>query len=228
MSVLCTICARANSKGLKNKNIKLLKGEPLISITIKQALKSKIFDQIVVSTDSNRIKSIAQNSGAISLSLRNKKLSSDNAPKIDVIRDVCLESEKFFDKKFEYIIDLDVTSPLRKILDIKKSFDYFLESKSDNLLTICDARKNPYFNMVQIKDGIVKRVINSNKKYNSRQQAPKVYEMNASIYIWKRNILFSNNPFFRKKTYLYKMPFERSIDIDTETDWKLVNLFYKK
>ena len=228
MSILCTICARGNSKGLKNKNIKLLNGKPLVSISINQALRSKLFDKIIISTDSPKIKSISVKYGASYLSLRKKKLSLDGTPKIDVIKDVCLEAEKKYKKKFDYICDLDITSPLRTILDIKNSFNIFLKSGSDNLLSICDARKNPYFNMIEIKNGYVQRVISSKKIINSRQKAPKVYEMNASIYIWKRDILFSSSPLFRKKTFLYKMPFERSIDIDSASDWKLVKLLSKK
>ena len=81
--------------------------------------------------------------------------------------------------------------------------------------------------MLEYQNGVISRVKKLSKIISSRQQAPKIFEMNASIYIWKRNVLYSKNPFFRKKTILYEMPFERSIDIDSISDWNLVKLFKK-
>ena len=224
MNILCTICARSGSKGLKNKNIKNLNGKPLIFYTIDQAIKSKIFDKIVVSTDSKKIRNIALKYGAISLSLRSKQLANDSISKIDVIKDVHKESEIFFKKDFDHIIDLDVTSPLRNVSDINQSYRSFKKSNSDNLLSVCEARKNPYFNMIEYQNGKIQKVKSLKYKIHARQQAPQVYEMNASIYIWKKKYLYSKNPLFRKNTLLYKMPFTRSIDIDTYSDWNLVKL----
>ena len=183
MNVLCTICARAGSKGLKNKNIKNLNGKPLIFYTIDQAIKSKIFNKIVVSTDSKIIRNIALKYGANSLSLRSEDLSNDLTAKIDVIKDVHKESEIFFNQNFDHIIDLDVTSPLRNISDIKKSYLSFIKNNSDNLLSVCEARKNPYFNMIEFQNGKIQRVKSLKYNIHARQQAPQVYEMNASIYI---------------------------------------------
>ena len=224
MNTLCTICARIGSKGLKNKNLKNLNGKPLIFYTIDQAIKSKIFNKIVVSTDSKIIRNIALKYGAISLSLRSEDLSNDLTAKIDVIKDVHKESEIFFKQNFDHIIDLDVTSPLRNVSDIRQSYLSFIKNNSDNLLSVCEARKNPYFNMIEYQNGKIQRVKSLKYKIHARQQAPQVYDMNASIYIWKKKYLYSKNPFFRKNTFLYKMPFDRSIDIDTYSDWKLVKL----
>lgn len=228
MSILCTICARGNSKGLKNKNIKNLNGKPLIFYTIDQAIKSKIFDKIVVSTDSEKIRNLAVKFGAISISLRSKSLANDIAPKINVIKNLHNESEVYFNKNFEYIVDLDVTSPLRNVNDIRLSYKSFIKNKSDNLFSVSNAKKNPYFNMVEFKNGKIQKVKSHKKTINSRQQAPLVYEMNASIYIWNKKTLFSKNPLFRKNTSLYNMPYNRSIDIDTSDDWELVKYYMKK
>ena len=222
MNILCTICARSGSKGLPNKNIKLMNGKPLIYYTINQAKKSNIFEDIVISTDSEKINLIGRKYGINTIPLRNKKLSGDKIAKIHVIRDAFMKAEKIFNKNYDLIFDLDVTSPLRNIQDIKNSLKLFSDNNCDNLLTVCHARKNPYFNMLEYKNGKLVKVKNNNININSRQQAPKVFEMNASIYIWKKSILFKKNPFYRKKTILYKMPFSRSIDIDTLEDWDLV------
>ena len=151
MSILCTICARGGSKGLKNKALKKIFNKPLISYTIKQAIKSKLFDEIVVSTDSKKIQRAGKKYGVSSWFLRPKKLSNDNCSKLLAIRHAFTEAEKYFGKKFNYCVDLDVTSPLRTSDDIKKSFKIFKKTKATNLISVCRSKKNPYFNMVEKK-----------------------------------------------------------------------------
>ena len=152
MSILCIICARKGSKGIKNKALKLIKNKPLIYFTIKQALRSKIFDEVVVSTDSKKIQKIALNFGAKSWFLRPKKLSKDNSSKLLAIKHAFKESEKFFKKKFNICFDLDLTSPLRNIRDIKKALKIFNYEKANNLFSVTNSKKNPYFNMVEKKN----------------------------------------------------------------------------
>ena len=239
MKILCTICARGGSKGLTNKALRNINKKPLIYYTVNQALQSKIFNEVVVSTKLKKIQTVSKNFGAKSWFKRPKNLSSDYSSKLLAIRHAFLESEKFFETKFEYCIDLDITSPLRKISDIKKSLNIFLRNKSLNLITVCEAKKNPYFNMVEKKNGqiqIVKKVkssynfsrsYSSNYNLNRRQDAPKVYEMNASIYIFRRDFLIKKKNLFNKKTSLYVMPRNRSIDIDDILDLKLVKYLIK-
>lgn len=226
MNNLCTICARSGSKGVPNKNIKKIAGKPLIQHTIEQAKKSKVFSDIIVSSDCKKILKIAEKLGVHTLK-RTNQLSKDFVGKVDVIRDAAIKAQKMLDKKFDNVIDLDVTSPLRQVSDIHNSFKKFQNGNYQNLITGCVARKNPYFNMIEIKKNVLSISKRTNKKIYSRQKSPQVFEMNASIYIWKRNVLYSKNPFFRKKTILYEMPFERSIDIDSISDWNLVKLFKK-
>ena len=134
MNILCTICARGGSKGVANKALRKINGKHLIEITIKQALSSKVFDEIVVSTDSKKIQNIANKNGAKSWFLRSKNLSNDYAPKIPSIRDALLKSEIKFKKKFDICIDLDVTSPLRNVKDIKDALKLFLKKKTNRKL----------------------------------------------------------------------------------------------
>ena len=227
--ILCVICARQGSKRLKNKNFKNLFGKPLITHTIDQAKKSKLFQNIVFSTDSNKLRKIAIKSGAQSWFLRPKKLSDDKAAKMPVIRHALLESEKKFKIKFDYVFDLDVTSPLRDVLDIKKAFKFFLKSGQDMLISGNKARKNPYFNMVEFDNkNQIKLVKNPKKFFVRTQDAPIVYELNASIYIWKRNSCLKQKGPFCKKTFFYEMPYSKSIDIDSLSDFKMVEFFGKK
>lgn len=224
--VLCIICARAGSKRLKNKNFKYLFGKPLIFHTIKQAIASKVFDKIIFSTDSIKLRNMAIKFGAQSWFTRPKNLSDDKAAKMPVIRHAILEAEKKFNYKFDFICDLDVTSPLRKIEDIRDAYKKIKLSNQDMLISGNKARKNPYFNMVEkIGKNSLRLVVKPKKFYVRTQDAPLVYELNASIYFWRRKACFEQKGPFCKKTLFFEMPYERSIDIDTLSDFKLVEFF---
>ncbi len=228
MKNLCVICARKNSKGLKNKNFKKLNGKPLIFHTISLAVKSKIFNKITVSSDSQKILNFAKRNGANVTLLRPKSLSRDDTPKINAIKHAFKETEKTTNIKFDFITDLDVSSPLRNMQDLKNSFNLFKNKKKyGNLITICDSRKNPFYNMVKLKNNVVSKIFKSNININSRQNAPRSYDMNASIYIWKRKSLLNDKRIVNDKTLAYKMPLTRSIDIDTKEDWKIVECLWK-
>ena len=228
MKILCTICGRDGSKGIKNKNLTKIKGKPLIYYSIKQAIKSKLFDEIVVSTDGRKIQRIAKRYGASSWFLREKKLSSDRAAKLPVIKDSLIRSEKHFNKVFDYVIDLDISSPLRNIQDIRGAFKKFLKNNYDNLFSVFEAKKNPYFNMVEMINNKILISKKSKKFFTSRQTSPKVFSLNASIYIWKRETLLKCKALIGKKTGIYEMPQERSIDIDSNLDLKMVKSLIKK
>jgi len=229
MNNICTICARGGSKGVPNKNIKLLNGIPLITYTIQQAIQSKLFSKVVVSTDSQKIANVALAAGAECWFLRPKYLSLDKASKLDAIRHAVSKAESKFNTSYDFVFDLDATSPLRKVSDIKKAFKCFVKSKASNLITATPARKNPYFNMIEYSGTEIKLVksIKGSSSPQSRQVAPQVYDMNASIYIWKRDSLFNDSNLINKYTVLHEMPEDRSIDIDTIIDWHLVELLMK-
>lgn len=227
--VLCTICARGGSKGVKNKNIKRLNGKPLIAYTIEQALQSQLFDHIVVSTDSDDIADIATQYGAEVFFRRAPELSSDTAGKLDVIRDALLKSEAHYNKTYAYHVDLDATSPLRDVSDIVESFNQFKTNNNSNLITAMPSRRSPYFNLVEVDER--GRVALSKKLEGTvvrRQDAPKSYDMNASIYIWTRDALLNQSSLFTETTGLYVMPEERSIDIDAEVDFEFVEFLMRK
>jgi len=228
-NILCTICARGGSKGVKNKNIKELNGKPLIAYTIEQAKASQLFEYIVISTDSDDIANVAKQYGAEVFFKRSPEMASDTAGKLDVIKDAFKRSEEYYNKKFDYLIDLDATAPLRSVEDIINSFNQFKENDNDNLITAMPSRRSPYFNLVeQDKDGKVYLSKKLDDVVVRRQDAPKSYDMNASIYIWKRDTLLKENSIFSENTGLYVMPEERSIDIDSELDYKFVEFLMKE
>ncbi len=227
--ILCTICARGGSKGVKNKNIKPLLEKPLIAYTIEQALESGLFEHIVVSTDSDAIATISQEYGAEIFFKRSEAMASDRAGKLDVIRDAFVRSEAHYDTQFDYLVDLDATAPLRIVEDIVNALKQFIQNNNDNLITAMPSRRSPYFNLVEVdKKGKVSLSKKLDESIVRRQDTPKSYDMNASIYIWKRNIILNENSLFLENTGLYVMPEERSIDIDTELDYKFVEFLMKE
>jgi len=228
MKILCTICVRGGSKTLKNKNIKKINNKPLIYYTIKQAQKSKLFHRIVVSTDSKKIQKIVEAYGIKNFFLRPKHLSTSKSPKIPVIRHAMKQSERFYIEKYDYTVDLDATSPLRLISDIKNSLKKIVSLKSDLLFSVNESRVNPYFNSVVVgKNKIIKPLKKLGYNLKRRQDAPKAYDINASIYIWKRKTLLNSDTLFVKKNAIYNMPNSRGLDIDTANDFKIVNFLMK-
>jgi CMP-N,N'-diacetyllegionaminic acid synthase len=219
---------RGESKGVPNKNLRLLHGKPLMVYTIRQALESGLFEHVVVSTDSNEIVETAKSFGAEAWFFRPAEMATDNAPKLPVIRHAFLEAEKHYGRQFDVLIDLDATSPLRLVEDINGAYEQFVEEDADILITASPCRKNPYFNMVEQVNGRIQRVKKLETSPTRRQDAPEVFDMNASIYIWKRRALLENDTLFTDKTSLYVMPEERSVDIDTELDWDFVKFMYSK
>jgi len=201
-NILCTICARGGSKGLKDKNIRPLLKKPLIAYTIKQALSWGKAKRIVVSTDSKKIANIAKRYGAEIPFMRPKKLATDKAPKLFSVRHALVESERFFREKYDIIVDLDVTAPVRKIKDLDNCLNVFIEKKPKTLFSVVKARRNPYFNMVERKeDGFVKLCKELPGEIVRRQAVPEVYSMNASIYFYSREFLLKDKqtmPFSNK------------------------------
>ncbi|XAK03282.1 acylneuraminate cytidylyltransferase family protein [Campylobacter coli] len=231
---ICIIGCRAGSKGVKNKNIRDIAGKPLIAYTIEQALRSRLFKHVVLSTDSKEIADIGKKWGAEVFFLRESYMASDSAGKLQVIQDAVIRSEQYYREEYDVVVDLDVTSPLREVSDIVNAYEQFIKDDNDILITASPSRKSPYFNMIEVIQNQEKNIPKLSKNLpNSiirRQDAPQCYDMNASIYIWKKNILLSSNTLFTNNTGLYIMPEDRSVDIDTELDFKFVEflLQYRK
>lgn len=221
MSVLCSICARGGSMGVPGKNIRNLHGKPLIVHSIEQALEHGGIDHVVVSTDDPTIADVARAAGAEVPFLRPSELATSSAPKIPVIEHLVVWWEAARHRVTK-IIDLDPTSPLRSMDDISACLA-MLDDETDVVITGYPSEKNPYFNMVELDASAHAHLVKeSGGPVNGRQYAPKVYSMNASIYVWHRRSLSLG--LWSGRTKLHVMPRERSIDIDSELDFKLVEL----
>lgn len=226
MTTICTICARGGSKGLPGKNIKMLAGKPMIVHSIEQALHCEKIDRVFVSTDCERIASIARSAGAEVPFIRPAELSCSKSGKLDVIAHlVSYLNEHNVD--FDTLVDLDPTSPLREVSDIENCLD-MLSGSVDAVITGYPSDKNPYFNMVEKEahSSNVKLVKPLDKPVLGRQSAPIVYSMNASIYVWHKNTI--NKGLWGGNTHLYEMPRERSVDVDSLLDFKLVELLIEE
>ena len=146
--------------------------KPLILYTLLTAKKAKIFDKIIVSSDSNKILNISKKYADLVIK-RPKALSHDYAPKIPAIKHALKSAETFYKKKFDIIVDLDATAPLRNTSDIKGAIKSFIRKKNFNLFSVSKSNKNPYYNMVEKRGKVVKIIKNSRINFYRRQQAPK-------------------------------------------------------
>jgi len=190
MDILLTICARGGSKGIPGKNIKMMNGKPLIWYTIQTA---RMFQKrvpnvdIVLSTDSDEIRRVAKECGLDSDYKRPDYLANDTCGKIDAIKDVLLHYEQQYGKRYDYLLDMDVTSPLRTVDDLLAAFKIIEEEKAAiNLYSVSPAGRNPYFNMVEKKANGFYNLVKDDVLYLSRQVAPVVYEQNGSFYYYRR------------------------------------------
>jgi N-acylneuraminate cytidylyltransferase/CMP-N,N'-diacetyllegionaminic acid synthase len=225
MKRICTICARGGSKGVKNKNIRDLLGKPLIAYSLLQAKASGLFDAIAVSSDSSLILDAAKTYGADILVERPAELATDEAPKIPAIQHCVRIAEQARNLIFDTIVDLDATSPLRSVADISEAVHLLEDRCVSNVITGAPAHRSPYFNLVEVdKNGVARLSKPLPTAIARRQDAPRCFDMNASIYVWKREAFFANTSIFNNDTLLYAMPPERSVDIDSELDFQIVKL----
>lgn len=224
MNRLCTVCARGGSKGVPGKNIRMLGGKPLIAHTIEQARASGLFACIAVSSDSEEILEVARQYGADQLVTRPLILASDTAAKVPAIRHA-QEVVEEGGTRFDTFVDLDATSPLRLPSDIVGAVHLLEASGVSSVLTGALSHRSPYFNMVEEQaDGSVALVKPPPASVTRRQDAPRTFDMNASIYVWNADTFRKNPSVFYPDTRLFEMPSERSRDIDSELDFRIVEL----
>ncbi len=224
------ICARKNSKGLKNKNIKLFNKKPLIFWSIKQLIKlkkKKLIDRIIVSTDSKRIAKVCKKYDVEVPFLRPKFLSGNKSPEWLVWKHAInkLEAKNI---KINMIVNLPATSPCRKFEDVLKGVKLFKSKKFEIVTAVTKSSKNPYFNMVKIKNNFTNLLIKSKNKISHRQSAPKVFDLTTAFYITNSNTIKKKKHIFDCKMGSVIIDKSSSIDIDDEYDFRIAKLNYKK
>lgn len=231
MKILFTVCGRAGSKGIKNKNIRKFLGNPLPYYTlsaIELYMKRNRTDDIDValSTDSNELIDIVNNNPFVSIEIveRNAELSGDRVAKQDVIADCMKQLEKRRGVKYDMVVDLDLTSPLRTVDDIANLIETQKKMKADVTYSVTTARRNPYFNMVRRCEKGVECVIQNT--YASRQEAPEVFDMNASLYAYDAKALVEKDV-FNGYCEIIIMEDTAVLDLDHENDFELMQLIAK-
>jgi N-acylneuraminate cytidylyltransferase len=221
------IGVRKGSKGVPGKNFRLLHGKPMIDWSLDQLLAHPRVDTVLVSTDDEVIYAHAVAKGCLEMGLRPDALASDSAAKWDVWQHALGKAEGIVGK-VDAFLDLDCTSPLRAMADIDGALDAFFEKQPDMIMSCTEARKNPYFNLVEpdqsgylhvskpLPGGVV-----------ARQQAPVVWEHAASTYVVDPEYLRRAKGLFQGRVLPYLMPPERCLDIDTELDFSIVECLMK-
>ncbi|WP_027545054.1 acylneuraminate cytidylyltransferase family protein [Bradyrhizobium sp. WSM2254] len=229
MSLLCTICARGGSKGVVGKNARDLLGKPVLAWSIAQARETGLFEAIAFSSDSDALLEAALKAGADIAVKRPDEMATDTAPKLPAIRHCLEQAIAQTGRTPEIFVDLDVTSPLRLASDITGAVDLLRQSGAPNVITGAPARRSPYFNLVEQRtDGSVGLSKSTNPPITRRQDAPRCFDMNASIYVWRVASFLERPAVFYPDTRLFEMPEERSIDIDSDLDFALVELLLRQ
>lgn len=228
MNRIAIIPARSGSKGLKDKNIRELNGKPLMAYSIECAIQSGRYDRVFVSTDSPRYAEIAVSYGADCLFLRSAELSTDDAGSWDVVREVIRKFEErrvFYDE----ISLLQATSPLRDAKDIINCIDFFYEKNAEAVDSVTETEHSPLQSNTLPGDRCMDGFFDGKYGHLPRQALPKYYRENGAIYHLKRNVLEKGDrEMFMQGCYAYVMPKERSIDIDSEMDFMLAELYMRK
>lgn len=227
--LLITVCGRAGSKGFKNKNLKTFCGKPLVYYSLAAAglflaAHPEVKADIALNTDSADLaKLVADKYPEVTFLPRCEELGGDTVPKMAVIQDSLTRMEEKNGCKYDYVMDLDITSPLRTEQDIENAFAKAQEREDLQVIfSVCEARRNPWFNMFKIVGDHAEMVIES--QFTGRQQAPEVYDVNASIYVIRRAFLVDNpDPILWHSKFGVSVMMDTGIiDIDSEHDYLLM------
>lgn len=232
MKILFTICGRAGSKGIKNKNLRKFCGKYLIYYTISAIdlylnRHEEVEADIVVNSDSSDLLDIVSENKMREIQKieRDISLSGDDASKVAVIYDCLAKMQKRNKTIYDMIVDLDITSPLRTVQDLENVINVQLVKKPDVTTTVTTARRNPYFNQVKKVEYGIKKVFDS--EYTARQQAPEIFDMNASIYAYSPEFLFSGNGVLDGYCEMVEMYDTGVLDLDHENDFELMEIIAK-
>lgn len=224
---LAVIPARKGSKSLIDKNVLPLMGKPLLGYSIEAAVQSRLFEKVVVSTDSREYAEIAERYGATVPYLRSKKLSEDSIPTSEVTKDVL----RYFEKKqehYKFFAVLQVSSPLRTVTDIKNSYELLIEKKANTVISVCESPvPQPWINELP-SDKSMEDFISYEYRNKPRQFLPKYYKIHGAIFWGKAQHYLAHSDPFARGSFAYEMPPERSIDIDTFIDFELAEILYKR
>ena len=233
MNILFTLCGRAGSKGVKGKNARDFLDVPLVWCSMANiALYMERYGagddiKVVLNTDSEPLKDLVRRVKNVPVTIihREESLAGDKVPKVAVILDSLMKAEDAFGCKFDMVVDLDITSPLRTVEDVKNAIERKKQRNDvDVVYSVAPSRRNPYFNMVKEENGFFCKAIPSN--FTTRQEAPVFYDMNASIYAYSPDALRNKEhaTFFNSNCDAVVMKDTGILDIDSEEDYELMQV----
>lgn len=223
MKLLALILARGGSKEIPRKNIKLLKGKPLIGWTIEEALKASSPSSVVVSTDDEQIASVARRFGARVPFMRPSEISEDNTDSITSV----MHSIQHLNE-FDWVLLLQPTSPLRSAKDIDGIVKLCLDKNSPSAVSICELNKNHNWFYKTDEFGKLKPIYLDKPKISIRQKLSKSFVLNGALYLARISWLKENSSFIGEETLGYEMSQETSVDIDTQLDWNWAEFLIEK
>lgn len=222
MKAVAFIFARGGSKGLPGKNIRPLAGKPLIAWSIEHARAVQRIDRIIVSTDSQEIANVALQYGAEVPFIRPDELASDTSPEWLAWRHALNYLQTTEGTLPDTMVSIPCTAPMRLPVDIERCLDEYEKGNVDVIVTVSDAHRNPFFNMVkENSDGTVGLVNPALSVIARRQDAPDVYDMTTVAYVVRPGFVMQNNAIFEGRVRAVNVPIERAIDIDTLLDFKI-------
>lgn len=217
--ILGIIPARSGSKSIKDKNIKPLGGKPLMAHTILTGLKCSLIDKLIVSTDSQKYAEIAKSFGAEVPFIRPKELATDEATTESVLKHALETIEKKAQETIDVVVLMDLTSPFRKVKDVEECIEGLEKPETESVVTVCEVDHSPYFVMgiINQKGYFDYPLVKPEKPVFRRQDAPKVFRLNAAVYAIKRELVLKEDR-FTNKTRVVEMPILRSSHIDSPED----------
>ena len=227
MKPIAFIFARGGSKSIKNKNIKLFNGKPLIYWTIKLAKDSKLFSRIIVSTDDKKTAKVSLRYGAEVPFVRPKKLALDNSNEIYAWKHAIKYLEEKNEFNSEIFVSLPTVSPLKIKKDITDAIKNLKKTDADLVIGLTKSHRNPHFNMLKKNTKNFFDLVINDKNYINRQKSPKIYDVTSIIYVAKRDYVIKAKSIFEGKVGAILIPKERSIDIDDIYDFKVAELIFK-
>jgi N-acylneuraminate cytidylyltransferase/CMP-N,N'-diacetyllegionaminic acid synthase len=227
MNRVAIICARGGSKGVPGKNTRRLGGRPLIAWTVSQALETQLFDCVAVSSDSREILAAAQAAGADFCLERPAEMAIDSVSVHPAIAHCLAAIETDLKLNIESFAFLQVTSPFRAVDDIKKAVALWNEHRPGSVVSVTPAQDSPYFTLLEENaDGEIALSKPSDPPLERRQDAPACWALNGAVYVFDRSRYEEDPRVLHPDTRIIQMPAERSIDIDTEFDWRMAEALW--
>ncbi len=228
-NILALIPARGGSKGVPGKNIRPLLGKPLVAWVIEAALKSDYVQRVIVSTDDDKIGSVARKYGADVPFRRPEALAGDDSPTIDTVLHALHWLQENERARPDYVLLLQATSPLLLTEDIDGCIDIMAEREDeiDSVVSIRKVEEHPFWMSTRDEKGLLKPFDVSDNEFTRRQDLPPLYMLNGALYLCKSHIIEEKRTFTPDRTFGYVMPAERSVDIDSEMDFSFAEFLMR-